>query len=144
MRQLVQLIERALQHKTTNAKAPATRTDTLASSRVLMYTNNSTRQTISTTPPNPQVPQLSTPPVPSVDQSTKTTQRQRTKKHKNKFQPTAPAHNTRSRIQATVPASRTNAHTLLKKIKTKHRQGTQQQHMQPYRSWKIASTKLWR
>ena len=73
------------------------------------------------TPPNPQMPQVSTPPVPKGGQSTKTIHKHQTKKHKNKFQPKAPAHNKISRTQAAEapPASRTIARTQLKKLENK-------------------------
>ena len=67
MRQLLQMTERALQDKTSNSTAPTTKTGAPATSRVPIHTNNDTRQTRSMTPPNPQVPQLSTPSVPRVD-----------------------------------------------------------------------------
>ena len=125
MWQLIQLKERTMQHKTANSTAPTTTMDAPESSRVPLYTNNSTQQTISMTPPNPQVPQVSTPPVPRVDQSKKTTYSHRTKKHKNKFQPAAPAHNTRSRTQAAEapPAIRTRACTQLTKLENKTKTG---------------------
>ena len=118
MRQLIQLTDHVLQHKTSNETAPKTTMDTPASSRVAMYTNNSIQQTISMTTPNPQVPQLSTPSVPKVDQSTKTKHKHRTMKHKTKFHTTTPAHNTISGTQAAEapPASRTRANTQLKRF----------------------------
>ena len=118
MRQLIQIIECVLQHKTSNATAPTITTCATASSRVPLYTNNNIRQTRSMTPPNPQVPQLSTPSVPKVDQSTKTKHKHRTMKHKTKFHTTTPAHNTISGTQAAEapPASRTRANTQLKRF----------------------------
>ena len=71
MRQLIQLTEIALQYKTANATAPSTKTDAPASLRVPLYTNSSTLQTRSMTPPNTQVPQIPTPLVPMVNQPRK-------------------------------------------------------------------------
>ena len=128
MRQLIQLTERALQHKTDNASAPTTTTDAPASSRVPLYTNNNRRQTISMTPPNSQVTQLSAPSVPRVDESTKTNHKHRTKKHKNNFQATGPEHNTIAQTQAAEapPESRKRARTHLTKLEKKHKQDTHQ------------------
>ena len=125
MRQLIQFTERLLQHKTANATAPTTTTDAPASQRVPLYTNNNTQQTRYMTPPNPQVPQLSTPSVLRVDQSTTKTHRHQTKKHKNTFQATAPAHNTISWTQAAKapPESRTRARSQLTKLENKTQTG---------------------
>ena len=146
MRQLIQLTERELQHKTDNATAPTTTTNAPASSRVPLNTNNNTRQKRSMTLPSPQVPQLSTPSVLRVDQSTKTNHKHRTKKHKNNFQATGPEHNTISQTQAAEapPESRKRARTQLTKLEKKHKQDTHQQQMRPYYIWKTTSTKLWR
>ena len=77
------------------------------------------------TPLNPQGPQLSTPSVPRADQSTKTNHKHRTKRHRTKFQTTAPAHNTRLRTQAAKapPVRRTRARTQLTKSENKTQTG---------------------
>ena len=118
MRQMIKLTERALQQKTAHATAPTTTTDVPESLRVPLYTNKNTRQTRSMTPPNPQLPQLSTPSVPRVDQFTKTTHKNRTKKHKNKSQETALADNIRPQKQAAEapPVRRKRARTKFDKI----------------------------
>ena len=120
MRHLIQRTERVLQHKTSIATTTTTKTQAPARSRVPRYINNNTRQTISMTHPNHQVPQLSTPSVPRVEQSTKTNRKHRTKKHKTKFHTIAPAHNTRSRTQAAeaTPASSTRERTQLTRLST--------------------------
>ena len=125
MRQLIQLTERALQHKTYITTTPTTTTGAPASLRVPLYTNNNTRQKKSMTRPNPQVPQLSTPSAPRVENSTKTNRKHRTKKHKTKFHTKTPAHNTRLWTQASEapPASRTRACTQLKRLENKTQTG---------------------
>ena len=123
IRQPIQITERALQNKKYNVTEPATKTGAPASLRVPLYSNNSTRQTRSMTPPNPQVPRLSTPSVPRVDHSTETKHKHWTKKHKTKFHTTAPAHNTRLRAQATEPEIRTRARTQLTKLENKTQTG---------------------
>ena len=71
--------------------------------------------------PNPQTPQLSTPSVPRVEQSTKTIRKNITKKHRTKFHTTAPADNTRLRTQEAEapPASRTRPRTQLTRLENK-------------------------
>ena len=118
MWQLIQITERAMKIKTSNATATPITTGVPASSRVPMYANNDTQQTRSMTPPIHQIPQLFTPSLPRVYQSTKTNHKHWTKKHKTKLHTSAPAHNTRSRTQATGPAIRTRARTKLTKIKS--------------------------
>ena len=75
--------------------------------------------------PNLQLPSLSTPSVLRVNQSTKTTHKHQTKKHNNKLQATAPAHNTRSKTQAdkAPPAIKTRARTQLTKLENKTQTG---------------------
>ena len=125
MRQLIQITECVLQIKTSNSTAPTTTTGAPASSRVPLYTSNNTRHIRSMTPPNPQVPQLSTPSAPMVDQSTRKNHKHRTKKHKTRFHTTAPLHNTISRTQAAKapPVSRTRARTQLTKWENKTQTG---------------------
>ena len=123
MQQLIKIAESAIQNKKSNATANITTIGAPASQRVPLHTNNDTRKTRSMKPPNAQVPQLYTPSVPRVDQSTKTKHKHQTKKHKTKFTTTAPAHNTRSQTQATVPACRRRARTQLTKIKNKTQTG---------------------
>ena len=65
-----------------------------------------------------QIPQLSTPSLPRVDQFTTTKHRHQTKNHKTKLHTSAPAHNTILCTQANGPASRTKAHTQSTKIKS--------------------------
>ena len=113
MRHLIQITERVLQIKTSNSTAPTTTTGAPASSRMPLYTSNSTWHIRSMTPPNPQVPQLSTPSFLRVDQSTKTNHKHWTKKRKTKFHTTAPAHNRRSQTQETGPPIRTRECTQL-------------------------------
>ena len=72
MRQLIQITERAMQIKTSNATAAPITTGVPASLRVPMYTNNDTQQTRYMTSPIPQIPQLFTPSLPRVDHPTKT------------------------------------------------------------------------
>ena len=123
--QLIQLTDSVLQHKTVNTTEPKTTTDAPARSRVPLYTKNSTQHMRSMTPPNTQIPQLSTQSVPRVDQSTKTTHKHQTKKHTNKFQATAPAHYKWSSTQSAKapPASRTRALTQLTKLENKTQTG---------------------
>ena len=68
MSQLIQIKERALQHRTYITTTPKTTTYAPASSRVPLYINNNTRQRILMTQSNLQVPKLSTPSVPRVEQ----------------------------------------------------------------------------
>ena len=70
-RQLIQITERAMQSKTSNAKSTPITTGVPASLSVPLYTNNDTRQTRSMTLQSQQIPQLSTPSLPRVDHSTK-------------------------------------------------------------------------
>ena len=79
MRHLIQITERVMQSKTSNATETPITTGVPASSRMPMYTNTDTQQTRSMTPPIPHIPQLSTQSLPRVDQSTKTKHKQRTK-----------------------------------------------------------------
>ena len=97
MRQLIQIKERAMQSKTSNAKSTTIKTGVPASSRVPLYTNNDTRKTRSMAPQMHQIPQLSTPSLPRVDHSTKTKLKNLTRNHKTKLHTSAPAHNRRSR-----------------------------------------------
>ena len=86
MNQLIQITERTMQHKTLIAMTPTTTMCKPEISRVPLYTNNNrTRQTISMTQPNPQLPTLYTPSVPRVEQSTKAKRKHRAKKHKSFF-----------------------------------------------------------
>ena len=116
MRQLIQIIERAMQIEIANETSTTITTGVPASSRVPFYTNNDKRQTISMTPQIYQIPQLSTPSLPRADHSTKTKHKHQTQKHKTKLHTSAPAHNTRSLTQVTGPARRTRARTQLTKI----------------------------
>ena len=70
MRQLIQITERAMHSKISNAKSTPITTSVLASLRVPLYTKNDTRQTRSMTPQISQIPQLSTPSLPRVDNYT--------------------------------------------------------------------------
>ena len=114
MNQLIQIIERAIQHKTYISTTPTTTMCDPESSRVPLYTNkNNTRQTISMTQPNPQLPILSTSSVSRVELSTNSKRKHRRKEHKATFNTIARVHNTRSRTQTaeTPQVSRTRAHT---------------------------------
>ena len=127
MNQLIQITERAIEHKTSIVVTPATTTCGETSSRVPLHTNNSnnTCQTRSTTQSNPQLPTISTLSVPRVEQSKKVKSEHRIKRHKSAFNTTSPAHNTRSRAwtSATPPASRMRAHTLLTRMENKTQKG---------------------
>ena len=119
MRQFIKIIDSEMQNKT----SITTTTGAPEKWRVPLYTNNDTKQTISTTPPNPQVNRLPVTSVPRVDQSTTTKYKYQTEKHNTKFHTTSPAHNTRSRTHTTRPVSRTIAHTQLKNITNKTQTG---------------------
>ena len=66
MRQLIQITERAMQSKIANATSTPITTGVPARSRVPLYINNETRQTISKTLQMSQMFQLSTPSLPRV------------------------------------------------------------------------------
>ena len=70
------------------------------------------------TPKFSQIPQLSTPSLPRVDHFTRTKHRHQTNKYKINLHTKAPAHNTRSRTQATGAASRKIARTQSTKTKS--------------------------
>ena len=72
MRQLIQIIEHAMQSKTSTATSTLITMGVPESSRVPIYTNNNTQQTRSMTPQISQIPQLSTASLLRVDHSTKT------------------------------------------------------------------------
>ena len=108
MKQLIQISERAIQHKPYIAETTTTTTFEPVISRVPLNTNNSnnrnnsnTRQTISMTQPTQQLQTISTPAVTMVEQSKIAKHKNRKKRHKHMINTTAPAHNTISRTQKT-------------------------------------------
>ena len=101
MKQLVQLTERAIHHKTSIVETPTITAFKIARSRVLLDINNNNNscQTISMTQPTQQLSTISTPVVPRVEHSTVAKHKNRKKRHKPMMNETAPAHNTRTRTQ---------------------------------------------
>ena len=126
MNNLIQSIDRAIEHKTYIGDTPATTTCKPTSSGVTLYTQNSnTCQTRSMTQPNPQLPKISTPSVPRLEQSTKVKRKHRNKRHKSTFNTTSPVHNKISRTQtaATPSAIRIRARTRLTRTENKTHKG---------------------